>query len=388
MADIIPYSPPGYLQGEDVDTIYSRMMQTDIGNGQTVQSVIATSQGSMFWDVCRPTAIEKSSLVQMIINQVIQSAFIQYAIGTDLDNHGQGKGVPRNGAVSSIGTISINGVQGTLIPIDTLFATASTGGIASIEFQTTDSNVVIPSTGTIQVDVQAVIAGTNSNVQANTVIMQIASIIGITSVTNASATLGGLDAESDDVYRQRILTTAAKKPGSGSKYDYMAWASSVTGVGSVQVIPEWNGFANNGTSAGSGKVKVAIMNSSNQPANSTLIATVQQYINGLAPIGAIVTVAAPTAVIIAYVFAVKIDITLTDIATIQSSFLSAVQTYYAQAMNDGVVRFHKIASLLVGITGIIDYTALTMNSASADIIITLGSYPSTIASNIICTVNS
>src|SRR5690606_3897420 len=88
----------------------------------------------------------------------------------------------------------------------------------------------------------------------------------------------------------RILDRHQNKSMSGAIRDYERWAQEVPGVGGVTVIPEWNG---------PGTVKLIIVDANGEPANQQLIENVQNYIapedgDGLAPIGAEVTVAAPT----------------------------------------------------------------------------------------------
>ena len=111
------------------------------------------------------------------------------------------------------------------------------------------------------------------------------SIPGISSVTNAQATHDGFDEEDDASLYNRLIFKVRQPATSGNKNEYIQWATSVAGVGKAVVISLWNG---NGT------VKVLITDTNGNPASADLQKKVAAYIETVRPIGATVTVAAPT----------------------------------------------------------------------------------------------
>src|SRR5690606_15021761 len=133
--------------------------------------------------------------------------------------------------------------------------------------------------------------GTVGNVPAGAIQVLVSTVSGVTAGTNEEATTGGTEEEDDEAYRFRIMNRNQNKSLSGAKRDYERWAMEVPGVCSVKVLPEADG---------PGTVKVLVIDADGQPAKEAIIQAVQQHIapngrggDGLAPIGALVTVAAP-----------------------------------------------------------------------------------------------
>lgn len=355
--EIKEYKTPDFLLTETTDTIYNRMTEVDVGAGRKAKDMLDVSQGSMFWDACRPSAIEKASLVQFQLNETIKAGFPQYALGEDLDRHGAAYGVTRKPAAPAEVILTVTGKPGTFIPAGFRFATPTIGDVPGVEFATT-VDATIPQSGTIDIPAKAIEAGTKGNVQAGAISLQSQSKDGITSVNNAAAASGGTDIETDDDCRQRILEVMQRNPGSGSKYDYIRWAKEVPGVKDAYCIPEWQG-------AGTGTVKVLVLGTDGLPASSVMLQRVREHIagpngnDGLAPIDAIVTVDAPLILYINY-YATLMLKSSADTATIISDFKDAILKYYSRARIEEVIRHNLIAAIFANITGVIDYQTIEM----------------------------
>jgi uncharacterized phage protein gp47/JayE len=350
--EIKDYETPEFLLTETTDTIYNRMTEVDVGAGRKAKDVLDVSQGSMFWDACRPAAIEKASLVQFQLNEVIKAGVPQYALDEDLDRHGAADGVIRKPAAPAEVDLTVTGTQGTYIPAGFRFATPTIGDVPGSEFATTEE-ATIPESGTILVHARAVEAGSIGNVQAGSISLQSESKDGITSVNNAEDASGGTDIESNEEYQQRILEKRQKNPGSGSKYDYVRWAKEVAGVKDAYCIPEWLG-------KGTGTVKVLCLGTDGLPAGSVVLQRVRDYItgpngdDGLAPTDAIVTVDAPLALYINY-YATLILKSDADIDTVILDFKTDVLKYYVRAREEKIIRFNLIKSIFTDIAGVTDY---------------------------------
>ncbi len=354
------YETPAFLQTETADTIYKRMTEVDVGNGRMAKDILDVSQGSMFWDACRPAALEKEMLIQYQLNEVIKSAFIQYANeDADLDIHGQTHGVPRNPATQANVTIIVTGVYGTFIPGGFRFATPTVGDVPGVEFATLQ-DATIPEEGTVDIPAQAVEPGSQGEVPAELISLQSQPKEGITSVNNAEKASGGVDEEENDPYRQRILEVTARNPGSGSKYDYIRWAKEVSGVGDAYCIPEWMG-------PGTGTVKVLVIDTTGEPANEVIVQRVREHIcgpngdDGMAPTDAIVTVAAPIKMLIRY-YATLILAADADSASIIADFRTAILQYYERARKEKekVLRYNFVTATMTGVPGVKDYQDITM----------------------------
>jgi len=292
-----------------------------------------------------------------------------------LDYHAKGKGLTRKPANAASGTLLIIGTPGTDIPTGFKFAAPAKDDTPAIEYQTNE-RYTVGETGTVEIQVTAVVPGTGGNVPVGTVSLMVKPIEGITSVTNEAQITGGTEIESNDEFRIRIdeADAASEESFVGSDADYIRWAKEVPGVGTALVIPEWNG---------AGTVKVIVLDASGQPANAAIIDAVYQNIVSpsdrqlrKAPIGATVTIEAPVAKQMDYVFLLEIETGETQ-ETVLERFKAGLQTYYIEAKKENVARYNKIASILTETSGVKDFTGLTINGAAVNIDLAEDEYPVT-----------
>lgn len=364
----IPFTPPDFLQNQDEEKIYQRMKSN-------VPADLDTSEGSFFWDVAQPVAIEKAEMLEFHLVETLKIMFPMWAYGEWLDYHAKGRGITRKPANPASGELLITGVPGTTIPAGFRFAAPATADSPAIEYETTEK-YTIGEDGTVRVQVTAVEPGIKGNVPANTVTLMMTPIEGITSVTNEAAITGGTEVESDDELRNRIMEIDAASEASfvGSDVDYKRWAEEVPGVGTALVIPEW---------AGPGTVKVVVIDANGQPASQAIITAVYNNIMSpddrlqrKAPIGATVTVEAPTAKEINYSFTLELKAGENQ-ETVLNRFKAQLRTYYVEAKKEGVVRYNKVSSILTNTEGVKDFTGLTMNGGTVNIVLEEDEYPVT-----------
>lgn len=134
-------------------------------------------------------------------------------------------GVARTPATFGAGDVTFTGTNGTVIP-EGLRLKRSDGAF----FLTTESATI--SSGTATAAAQAVNAGAGGNTEAGGALVVVNSIAGLnTNATVASGGItGGLDAESDESLRLRLLDRIQQPPHGGALFDYVKWAKEVTGV--------------------------------------------------------------------------------------------------------------------------------------------------------------
>jgi uncharacterized phage protein gp47/JayE len=251
---------PEYLTDQTEEAIRDRMLSN-------VPSDIDTSEGSFIWDAIDPAAIELAQAA-LWAQQALQLGFAQTTYGAYLDYRADEHGLTRRPAVQATGTVTFTGTPGTSIPAGTQVSTASTDTTPAVLFQTT-TDATIPSSGSVQVPIQAVDGGADGNVPAGAIAFLAESIDGVTGVTNTTATSGGLDEESDADLLARYLTKVRNPSAGGNKADYVNWALEVTGVGGVSVVPVRDG---------PGTVSIAIIDTNKAPASQDLVDAVQDYI--------------------------------------------------------------------------------------------------------------
>lgn len=268
----------------------------------------------------------------------------------------QRKGVIRKEAAYAEGVLTVYGNR--TVNEGDLFETE--GGI---QFEASET-VIIAESGSV--NITAITAGTSGNVVAGAITKIPKTLQGITSCTNEDETTGGYEEETDEALLERYLEAVQKPATSGNKYHYIQWAKEISGVGDAKVFPLWNG---------DNTVKVVIINDEKQPADSELVADVQDYIDpdssgtgeGEAPIGAYCTVVSATALNID----VSVTVTLVDgydIATVTENITDNIDNYLKSvAFEQNYVSYGKIANAINDSEGVLDYSNLLVNSGTANI---------------------
>lgn len=313
-------------------------------------TTVDTREGSFVSDMVAPTAQEIWSTYQEF-NTMLQTMFIDTNSGDYIDKRCAEYGIMRKAGSKATGQVTFTGASATTIPSGTIIQTLS-----GLQFITT-ADCTISST-TITVNIEAIEAGYAYNVLTDSIVQMVVNIVGVTSLTNASATTGGVDIESDADLVTRFYNALQNPSTSGNANDYVKWALEVTGVGGAKVFPLWNG---NGT------VKVVCIDSNKNPLSSGLITTVTNYIASVRPIGATVTVISATALNI-NVTATMTLASYANLTTVTNAFKTALDTYLKSlAFNSYTVFYNKIGSMLSDIDGVVDYTNLKVNNGTANI---------------------
>ncbi len=362
------FIPPSFLSDQDAETIHKRMMEN-------LPPDIDDMENGFPWDFTKPTALEKAEMLEFHLVETLKIMFPMWAYDEWLDYHAKGRGITRKPANAASGELLITGIPGTTIPAGFKFAAPATADTPAIEYQTTEK-YTIGEDGTVRAQITAVEAGPKGNVPANTVTLMMTPIKGITSITNEANITGGTEVENDDELRNRIMEIDAASEVSfvGSDGDYKRWAEEVPGVGTALVIPEW---------AGPGTVKVVVIDANGQPANAAIIAAVYDNIMSpgdrlqrKAPIGATVTIEAPTAKELNYTFTLELKAGENQ-ETVLERFKAQLRTYYVEAKKDGVVRYNRVSSILINTDGVKDFTDLTINGGTVNIDLEEDEYPVT-----------
>jgi len=317
-------------------------------------------EGTFNSDMLTANAVEfEQAYAEMEL--MIEANFADTSWGQYLTSRAAEFGVIRKVATASVTTVKLTGDAGSSIIKGSLFSTAQ-----DIKFYTTEV-ATIGIDGTVTVAAQCGTVGTVGNVEAGTIINIPYSIPGVTSVTNEAAATDGYDEETDAALLERYLLKVRTPATSGNEYHYQQWALSISGVGQVKVQSLW---------AGNGTVKVIIVDSDNATASSTLISNVAEYIESVRPIGATVTVTSPDPLAINIVA----DITGTANA---NAVKTAVNTYFKSTGFDSTyVSIAQIGKIILETDGITDYSNLTLNDGTTNIIISDDQLPTCGAVNL------
>lgn len=264
---------------------------------RTRQSFRANLKGSDAW--VWPNNVYASAKV--IAGKVFEvfgfAAYIQKQIfahtAPDIESllrHGEEFGVPRKPAAPAIGTVVFTGDAGFTVDTNAVLQR-----VDGVEFRVTAGGTRATA-GTLELSVIATTDGAAGNTEAGTP-LEITDGVDLATVTAAvgDAMALGADVEGIESYRARILFRKRNPPHGGAPADYVMWAGSVAGVSfyidrpTVFVERRWNG---NGTV----RVFPLMFDLYDDGIPQTAdLARVSDYIAGVAPAGANVTVAAPVA---------------------------------------------------------------------------------------------
>nr|DAL57032.1 MAG TPA_asm: Baseplate J like protein [Bacteriophage sp.] len=316
----------------------------------------STVEGSFGRDIINATSVEFEKTYAEL-SLVSQAGFAQTSWGEYLENIAEEHGVFRRSAVRAIGTVTVTGT-GT-VSQGALFQTQD-----GTEFSATSTVKV---TASADVPVQAVEYGSKGNVAAGAITIIPMSIPGITRVTNAKATYDGFDEETDEELRERLLFKVRMPATSGNMNDYIEWGTSVEGVGHITVVPLWNG---NGT------VKLLVTDSNGQPASPELLARVTEKVESMHPIGATVSVIAPS------VLGLTVALTPTKGGGDAAAIKKVLNAYFlSRQYTEKKVSYAKVGQLIIenaDTTQVEDYDNLTINGATANIGVDTDQIPSVV----------
>lgn len=356
---------PLYLQEQTEERIMQRMLER-------VPSDIDKSEGSFIWDAEAPAAFMLSEAA-VWAQQVLERGFASTTYGEYLDLRAEEHGVTRRPAVAATGTVRFTGTPGGTVPAGTVVATPvdEFSEEPSMEYETT-ALVTLDANGEGKAPVRALVPGRAGVVPAGVIQVIATPVSGVSAVTNPEETRGGADIESDELLLERFYSQVRNQGTSGNKAQYLKWAGEVPGVGGAQVHPLWKG---------PGTVGVYLLDAEKRAANEEIVATAQKYIDptqdgqgmGVAPAGPIVTVMAAKEV----PMNIKVKLTLASgvtMADVKTLIEKGVRAYLKQlAFVDPLVRYTRIAAILLDIPPIIDFTDLTVNgSADTNFEIPLG----------------
>lgn len=184
----------------------------------------------------------------------------------------------------------------------------------------------------------------------------------------------GSDTETDESLRERYYDRAQLPATSGNKYHYKLWAKEVPGVGDAKVFPLWNG---NGT------IKIIVVDSQ-MGITPELKEKVQQHVDEVRPIGPTVTVEDPQKKVIDITADFTSDGTKTK-EEIENSFEEILQKYFAELIKKSfeaedsfkqvILSYAQIGRELFDVPGITDYSKLTVNGGTVNIMLDNNAIP-------------
>jgi uncharacterized phage protein gp47/JayE len=323
-------------------------------------------EGSIIFDALAPAAYELESYY-VKLNEAYLNTFVDTTSGEALDLRADELGVQRNTAVKAVrkGIFKDSNDLPMDVPIGSRFSTID--GDESLNFVVREKI----SDGIFRLECEQMGSSGNNYIGA---LMSISPVSGLGSAEITDIIIPGQEIESDDQLRARVKQYVRSAAQDGNVAQYYEWASNYEGIGRAKVFPLWDGV---------NTVKVSILNSLYQPADSALVDDFQDYLdpgsqglgNGVAPVGAIVTVSTATTK--------AIDVSAT--ISLTSGYSKEQADTKAQALLDAFckdcayiknrVNYIEIGAILLAAASIEAVSDLTINEGAADIPLTAEEIP-------------
>ncbi len=144
-------------------------------------------------------------------------------------------GIAQREAKKAVGTVTIEGVPGTVLPSGIEIA----AGDATAYVTTSGGTIGIG--GAVTVSAEAAVAGSSGNLETGIRLVTIAPYPEITRITVATAFRGGTDEMSPEELQQATLERIRQPPHGGASFDYPVWVAQVASVAAVKPIGDWIG---------------------------------------------------------------------------------------------------------------------------------------------------
>lgn len=245
-------------------------------------------------------------------------------------------------AAFATGTVTFTGTDGVDIPMGTLFQRTD-----ATEYKTTED--ATPSSGTVTVAVQAIIAALSGDCDSGTSFSLTNGIAGINSAALAATDIsGGADKETDSAFLSRLIDRIANPPQGGVANDYVQWAKTIAGVTRAWAYGDYYGF---------GTVGVFFVRDNDVSIfpDSGEIATVQAYIDTVIPMPATATVAAPTN----NAMAVSVHLIPSNASTQAAVTAELQDLIFREGAPGASILLSHIREAISNSVGVVDYTLAT-----------------------------
>lgn len=268
-------------------------------------------------------------------------------------------GLSRQAAAPATGPVTATGGDGSTIAAGTVLQRGD-----GAEFVTQADATVAAGTATLTVEASS--PGLQGNSLAGVQMTFTSPVTGVATaaVVGVGGLTGGKDEEGDDLLRARLLARIQEPPAGGKASDYEAWANDVFAGARVWVYPNATGL---------GTVGVAFVMPDGSIPDAGEVTAVQDYVDDRRPVGAEVTVFAPTGS--AQAFSLHIA---PDTAEIRAAIEASLADLFARESEPGgTLLISHIREAISIAAGEVDHTLTTPNAnvtASAGQIKTLGAF--------------
>lgn len=332
----------------------------DLTVGSVLRAILEANAAMALW-------------MQWLIVQTLSTTRLATSSGADCDSFGADFGFERLPAVAASGQVVFSRFTPSLqalIPVGSSVTTASNMQSFLVVADTSNSAydpvqggyVLAAGIASVNALVVAAVPGMAGNIQPGAISLMSSAIADVDTVTNQNALTGGLDAESDGAFRARFGT-------------YLAGLSKATNAAignAVSAIMQGLSYSvmENVNQAGvvqMGHFVVTVDDGTGNP-SVNLLATVQQAVDAIRPVGTSFAVQGPV------VTQANISMTLTtenaaDHAQAVAAVAVAIEAYVAALPVGGILSYTRLAQLAYDASdAVTNISALQLNGTTADIV--------------------
>lgn len=352
------------------DTTVEGIKQRILGR---LKTQLQTREGSFVNDVISAVSVELHDCYHQW-DSMEPRFYVGEDSGPYIDKQAATVGIYRKPGTVASCSITFSGSDGARVPAGTPFYTES-----GLTFTLQEDAVV--SDGIASGTLVASVPGDVYNIGKGEITSTLRNYSGITGYSNAAAS-GGTDQETDEALVARYYERMRRSPTSGNPYHYQEWATGVDGVGAARVISKWNG---------AGTVKVVLAGPDMEPVDSSIVSSCADYIETQRPVGAAVTVVSAAAKNVTVSASVQVDST-TTVTDVKKALSASVSSYLREltvsafrknidlqleTMESGTytVLYNRITYLMLSIPGVVDYTSLTINGGTENVVVGAAEVP-------------
>lgn len=329
-----------------IDEIYGQMVEAF----QQETGVTLAGDGDMAVRLYAVAAQIYALYVQ--VDWVNRQCFPQTAQGDYLDKHAQLRGLERRAAVAAEGILRFETDQAPstdlTIPAGTVCMTAGL-----VRFETTQEAVLQAGETMVETTVAAVEPGASGNVAAGTIRAMAVAPVGVSRCTNPDGFSGGLDEESDEELRERVLETFQRMPNGANAAFYEQSAMSFPQVAAAAVVSRPRGV---------GSVDVVVSTAAGVP-DSELLEELRAYFEERREIAVDVLVRAPEVQDVDVTIQIQ-TATNRDSETVRQAVEQAVRSWFdGRQLGQSILRA-RLGQLIFEVDGVENYV---LTAPAADV---------------------
>jgi uncharacterized phage protein gp47/JayE len=332
----------------------------DLSVGSVLRSIIEANAAIVLW-------------VQWLILLTLQTTRAATSTGADLDSWMADFSLLRLPAIAASGTATFSRYYASaaaFVPVGAIVKTrdgsvsfAVTSDPANPAWQAALTGYSL-ATGVLSIDlpITASVPGLAGNALANTISLLASAVPGIDFINNANATSGGIDPETDAVFRIRFANFFAAR--SRATVDAIEYAISLVGPGLTYVIQE-NVDASANPDLGN---MLIVVDDGTGSLSDTLFNSLSVAINAVRPIGTTFSIQPPQIVQVQVGLSISWPPEL-SVPNAQSQLQSAIENYVNQRPIGGTLSVTRISQLAYQTEPqIINISNVTLNGQPVDLV--------------------